>query len=44
MSARPDPSGGYHASGIPTGFANQRALSGTMVNGVPMGLGAHPLE
>jgi len=22
MSARPDPSGGYHESGIPTGIAN----------------------
>jgi hypothetical protein len=24
MSARPGPSGGYHASGIPTGFTNYR--------------------
>ena len=23
MSARPGPSGGYHASGIPTGIANR---------------------
>ena len=23
-SARPDPSGGYYASGIPTGFANRQ--------------------
>jgi len=34
MSARPGPSGGYHASGIPTGFDNDSALGSNIPESV----------